>query len=126
MQENNSVAVKRVTANITKLLAQLLKDMESLTNKTKTLRVKINSDLYALVKSMPAEERGVLLSLVATQVQEIFNAGGSPKVDITGGCVGRQGIGIRATDGDFYAGVCVTGSLDQGITGGGIEVGGRC
>ena len=125
MQKNDLVNVKRVAANITKLLNELLKDMTSLERKTKKLRLRINSDLKALVEALPPEERGRLISLIATQVQQVFDATGSPKVSVSGNCVGRDGIGLRASDGDFFAGVCVTGSLDQGITGGGIEAGGR-
>ena len=46
-----------------------------------------------------------------------------PKVEFSGGCAGAEGGGVRATEGGAFAGVCVTGSLSQGPTGGGVEGG---
>lgn len=45
-----------------------------------------------------------------------------PAFSPTGGCLGQQGGGVKADFGGVSVSMCVTGSLDEGITGGGFEV----
>lgn len=118
--------IDRASENIAKLLAELLEESARIEKMTKGLRTRILADLTSLTDALPPEERGILLSRIATKAQKIFDAKGSPKVKISGGCVGRDGVGVRAEEGGSYAGVCVTGSLDEGVTGGGVEVGTSC
>jgi membrane-bound lytic murein transglycosylase len=87
------------------------------------LRTEITADLRPEIEATPVEDRGAILSYLADRVQAIFDAQGSPKVTFTGGCAGAEGGGIRATEGEAFAGVCVTGSLSSGLTGGGVEAG---
>jgi hypothetical protein len=123
MKPADEAKIKRTATNVAKLLGNMLKLSSELERRSRKARLRINSDLKALTESMRPEDRGLLITAVAVQVQEIFDAAGSPKVAISGGCAGAQGVGIRATDNGNYAGVCVTGSLDEGITGGGVEGG---
>ena len=123
MNPINEPKVKRLASNIAKLLASVLRKSAELEKSTKATRMRINTDLNALVEGMKPEERGLLLSAIAVEAQRIFDAVGSPKVTISGGCAGTTGLGVRASDGGNYAGACVTGSLSEGITGGGVEAG---
>jgi hypothetical protein len=45
-----------------------------------------------------------------------------PSIGVSGGCVGRDGGGIEASFGGTTVKICVIGSLDAGIQGGGIEI----
>ena len=123
MQTTNTPRIKRTAANVAQLLSDLLRESADFEKRSRKLRLKINVDLKALVKELPAEDRGRLVSIIAVRVQEIFNSAGSPKVKISGGCVGQGGFGVRVEEGGNYGGVCVMGSLDKGITGGGFEAG---
>lgn len=126
--ENRSSAIdisriNRVSENIASLLSELLKTSGELEKKSKKTRLRIFADLKPLVEALPPEERGCLVTMVAVRVEQIFKKGGSPKVKLTGGCVGRGGLGVRAEEGGSFAGVCVAGSADEGVTGGGVEAG---
>jgi hypothetical protein len=123
MQDRETERLERLSANVAKLLSQLLKQSLALEKRSQALRRRINVDLRALAKALPPKDRRRLSPLVAERVQEIFDAAGSPKVETSEGCVGRRGGGVRVSSNGNYAGACAIAGGGGGIVGGGVEVG---
>jgi hypothetical protein len=117
---------KRLTdaaERMARLLGDILEQNKKLQDDSARLRTSILADLRPLIDATPAQDRGAILSNLVVRVQSAFDAQGSPKVELSGGCAGAPGVGVRAVEGGAYAGVCVTGSLTEGPTGGGVEGG---
>lgn len=112
-----------VAERLAGLLGDVLAQNRALQKDSARLRKEIMADLKPVIKGTAIEDRGAILSYLAVRVQAIFDAQGSPKVELSGGCAGAEGVGVRVTEGGAYAGVCVTGSLSEGPTGGGVEAG---
>jgi hypothetical protein len=114
-------------ASIAERLASLLNDVleqnKRLQSDSARVRTSILADLKPVIDATPVKDRGAILSTLVVQVQAIFDSQGSPKAEFSGGCAGAEGGGVRAVEGGAYAGVCVTGSLSEGPTGGGVEGG---
>ena len=108
---------------LAKLLGDVLAQNQELQKESARLRSQILADLRPTIEATPIEDRGAILSYLVVRIQAIFDQQGSPKVEFSGGCAGAEGGGVRATEGGAFAGVCVTGSLSQGPTGGGVEGG---
>lgn len=112
-----------VAERLAGLLNDVLAQARAMEKESARLRKEVMSDLRPVIEATPLEERGAILSYLVVRIQEIFDRQGSPKVGFSGGCAGAEGGGVRVTDGGTYAGVCVTGSLADGPTGGGVETG---
>lgn len=115
--------LESVAERIAGLLGDVLAQNRALQKDSAGFRTEIMADLKPVIDGMAMEDRGAVLSYLVVRVQAIFDSQGSPKVAFSGGCAGAEGLGIRATEGGAYAGVCVTGSLSEGPTGGGVEGG---
>jgi hypothetical protein len=114
--------------------------VDDFTRKSKPNRLKILSDIRALLKETPSEDRARIPTLVVQEVERILQsrrtitAMGRPlaakarskhtmKVTGEAGCVGTSGAGVRVTIGDVNVGACVTGTLSDRPTGGGVSGG---
>jgi hypothetical protein len=113
---------KRAAHNLAQYLGDLLKIMIDFMAKTEPLRNRILADVRALVEALPDRDRGIILSAIAVETQRVFDAAGSPKVGISGGCVGADGVGVTATEGNVTVKGCMIGTLASGPQGGGAEV----
>lgn len=122
-EESRSRAFEAAAERLASLLGEVLHTNQRLQKESLRVRSEIMSELAPVIETMPAEERGAILSQLVLRIQDIFDKQGSPKVELSGGCAGAAGVGIRASEGGSYAGVCVTGSLAEGPTGGGVEGG---
>jgi hypothetical protein len=114
--------VHRVADNLAEYLGDLLKIMSDFMERSEPLRSRILADVKPMVEQLPERERGVVLSAIAFETQQVFNAAGSPKVGTSRGCVGAEGGGITVTEGNVSVTGCVIGSLASGPQGGGAEV----
>lgn len=114
--------VHRAAQNLADYLGELLTIMSEFMDRSEPLRNRILADIKPMIEQLPEHERGVVLSAIAVETQRVFNAAGSPKVGISGGCVGAEGAGVTVTEGNVTVKGCVTGSLGSGPTGGGAEV----
>jgi hypothetical protein len=114
--------VQRVARHLAKYLGDLLATMTSFLDEAKPIRNRILADTKLLVEALPERDRGALLSAIADETQRIFNAAGSPKVGISEGCVGADGAGVTATEGNVTVKGCVIGTFESGPQGGGAEV----
>lgn len=122
----DEVRLRRAAENLAELFRDLIETMQGRLDETKPIRKRILTDLKALHESVPPRDRGVILSALAIETERVLEQTGSPKIRISGGCLGEPGAGIAATEGDVTVKGCVTGSLDGGIKGGGIEVSTTC
>ena len=114
--------VQRAAHNVAEYLGDLLKIMSQFMAKSEPLRNRILADVKALVESLPERDRGAVLRPIAVETQRVFTAAGSPKVGISGGCVGADGVGMTVTEGNVTVTGCVAGTLESGPQGGGAEV----
>jgi hypothetical protein len=112
-----------VAERLAGLLGEVLAQNQALQKESARVRTQILADLRPAIEATPVEDRGAILSYLIIRMQAIFDQQGSPKVELSGGCAGAEGGGIRVTEGGAYAGACVTGSLSEGPTGGGVEGG---
>jgi hypothetical protein len=85
----------------------------------------LREDVEELLRPFQPRDRGIVLSALVIETQRRFDEAGSAKVGISGGCAGAEGAGVMATEGNITVKACVTGSLDEGMTGGGFEISGR-
>jgi hypothetical protein len=122
----DSAKLARLAENTVSLLSELIRVMNEHAAKFQDTRTRMLADLQALLAPMPPSNRDHLTSQLSLRVQQVFDQRGSPKVEVTEKCLGAPGFTIRATEGNVSVGVCVTGSLDSGPTGGGIEASFRC
>lgn len=123
MHDRETERVERLATNVARLLSRLLDQSATLERRTQILRRRINVDLRALARALPAKDRTRVNKLIAKRVQEIFDASGSPRVETSEGCVGRKGGGVRVSSNGNYAGACAIAGQGGGIVGGGVEVG---
>ena len=114
--------VQRAAQNLAEYLGDLLKVMSSFMERAEPLRNRILADVKAMVEQLPERDRGAVLSAIAVETQLVFTAAGSPKVGISGGCVGADGAGVTVTEGNVTVKGCVIGTLKSGPQGGGAEV----
>ena len=114
--------VQRAAHNLAEFLGDLLKIMSEFMEEAEPIRNRILADVTALVEALPERDRGAVLSAIAVETQQVFTAAGSPKVGISGGCVGADGAGVTVTEGSVSVKGCVIGTLESGPQGGGVEV----
>jgi hypothetical protein len=114
--------VERAAKNLAEYLGDLLRLMTDFMARSEPLRNKILADISLLVEHLPERDRGAVLSAIAVETQQVFLAAGSPKVGISGGCVGADGAGVTVTEGNVTVKGCVIGTLSSGPQGGGAEV----
>ena len=114
--------VERVARNLAKYLGDLLVNMTKFMHEAEPTRNRILADIKVLVEALPERDRGAVLSAIAVETQNVFNAAGSPKVGISGGCVGVDGVGVTATEGNVTVKGCIIGTFESGPQGGGAEV----
>ena len=114
--------VQRAARHLAKYLGDLLTTMTKFMREAEPLRNRILTDIKALVDALPERDRGAVLSAIAVETQKVFDAAGSPKVGVSGGCVGADGVGLTATEGNVTVKGCVIGTFASGPQGGGAEV----
>jgi hypothetical protein len=114
--------VRRAAQNLADYLGELLTVMNDFMGRAEPIRNRILVDVKALVDPLAERDRGAVLSAVAVETQRVFAAKGSPKVGISGGCVGAEGAGVTVTEGNVTVKGCVIGTLESGPQGGGAEV----
>jgi hypothetical protein len=119
---NDDKRVQRAARNLAKYLGDLLETMSKFMAENEPVRNRILADVTALLEALPERDRGAVLSAIAVETQRVFTAAGSPKVGISGDCVGAEGGGITATEGNVTVKGCVIGTLASGPQGGGAEV----
>lgn len=114
--------IRRASKNLAKYLGDLLSLNAKYFKEAEPLRNRILADVKEALKQLPERERGLILSAIAVETQKIFTASGSPKVGVSGGCVGKGGAGVTVTEGNLTVKGCVIGTLKSGPEGGGAEV----
>jgi hypothetical protein len=119
---DNDERVERAAQNLAEYLGDLLKVMSAFMARAEPLRNRILADVKAMMEQLPERDRGAVLSAIAVETQRVFTAAGSPKVGISGGCVGADGAGVTVTEGNVTVKGCVIGTLESGPQGGGAEV----
>jgi hypothetical protein len=114
--------VQRVARHLAQYLGDLLETMNRFMEEATPTRNRILADVEALVASLPERDGDALLGAIAAETQKVFNAAGSPKVGVSKGCVGLDGGGVTATEGNVTVKGCVIGTFQSGPQGGGAEV----
>jgi hypothetical protein len=114
--------VQRVARHLAKYLGDLLETMNSFMEEATPTRNRILADVKALVETLPERDRDALLGAIADETQNVFKAAGSPKLGASKGCVGLDGGGVTATEGNVTVKGCVIGTFESGPQGGGAEV----
>jgi hypothetical protein len=114
--------VQRVARHLAEYLGDLLTTMSTFMDEAKPIRNRILADIKVLVERLPEHDRDALLKAIAIETQKVFNAAGSPKVGVSEGCVGADGGGVTATEGNVTVKGCVIGTFQTGPQGGGAEV----
>jgi hypothetical protein len=114
--------VQRAARHLAEFLGYLLTTMSEAMQEAEPTRNRILADVKALLESLPERDRGAVLSAIVVETQKVFDAAGSPKVGLSGGCVGADGAGVTATEGNVTVKGCVIGTLESGPQGGGAEV----
>jgi len=114
--------VQRAARHLAKFLGDLLENMTRFMLEAEPTRNRILADVKALLEALPERDRGAVLSAIVVETQKVFDAAGSPKVGLSGGCVGADGAGVTVTEGNVRVKGCVIGTLESGPQGGGAEV----
>jgi hypothetical protein len=112
----------RAATNLKRLLSDLLSKAQAAVAETAGTRSELHQDLDRLLESFVAADRGIVLSALVIATQGKFDEADSPTVGISGGCAGAEGVGVTATQGKTTVTACVTGSLQDGVTGGGFDI----
>jgi len=120
-QGDHTERVERLARNVATLLTELFDSVKEMAARSESTRKKVFVDLRALLDEIPAADQGILLTRLQYEVQRVFDAQGSPKVGFSSGCVGEQGAGINASDGNLTVGACVMINDSGAIDGGGVQ-----
>ena len=124
----------RASRELGALLTDLASSAAGEEHWTRAARRRILADVRTLIADLPPEQEDAFMRELADGVERhigepdvTLNASdvvalARPKVGVESGCVGRDGGGVYGEFGGVRVKVCVIGSLDEGIQGGGIEV----
>lgn len=130
MEKLDNKQVEKVSENVHELMSQLFENLQLFEKKSRRLRIRINKGLNELTVGLSNKERLDLQKMIVKNVQQGFDSGPNItraarriSVGVSRGCVGNDGGGVTASNGSFTVKVCAIGSLDQGVTGGGVEAG---
>jgi hypothetical protein len=125
--------VQRLAKRVAEFLADFFGVMDEYASRSITARLRLLGDLKDLLASVPPAEQEALRTLITSEVEAIFRDGelsATPgkfpatmamRVSGHAGCIGAEGATVTVSDGNTTVGVCVTGDLETGPTGGGLE-----
>lgn len=112
----------RLAEDIATLLTELIDHTNVVMTGLESRRRAVFLDLSRILDGIPARDQGVLLTRLEGSVQAVLDARGSPKVTVEGGCLGRPGGTVTATEGGVSVSAC---AVVQGgeLIGGGVRGG---
>lgn len=127
--------VEKVGKDLAGAMGELAELAATVEQQSRAVRRRIVSDVRRLMESHPdSTEAQLAETLVAVANRYAAELGVStspsdaivpldkPVFGVSSGCLGRPGGGISADFGSVSVSMCVAGSLQDGITGGGFEI----